>query len=51
MEIGKKVKFLGREAVILVEGKLEVLIQIERNNIRWIDKKLIDKSTNMLPNA
>ncbi|HZK26161.1 MAG TPA: hypothetical protein VFD00_01285 [Thermoclostridium sp.] len=51
MEIGKKVKFLGREVVVLVEGKLEVLIQIERNNIRWIDKKLIDKSTSMLPNA
>lgn len=51
MEIGKKVKFLGREAVVMVEEGREVLVQIERKNIKWIDKKLIDDNNSILSNS
>jgi len=41
---GQKIKFLGREAIFLLERNHEVLVQIDRNNVKWIDKKLIDKN-------
>jgi len=42
---GQKIKFLGRDAIFLLERNHEVLVQIERNNVKWIDKKLIDKNS------
>ncbi len=42
MKLGQKVKFLGRDAVVLVENSREVLVHTARNNVKWIDKKLID---------
>lgn len=46
MKLGQKIKFLGRDAIVLVERNQEVLVQIDRNSIKWIDKKLIDKNNN-----
>ncbi|HEY8500715.1 MAG TPA: hypothetical protein VIL89_08860 [Clostridia bacterium] len=42
MKLGQKIKFLGRDAVVLIENNHEVLIHTERNNVKWVDKKLID---------
>jgi len=42
MKLGQKIKFLGRDAVVLVEKNHEVLIHTARNSVKWIDKKLID---------
>jgi hypothetical protein len=42
MKLGQKIKFLGRDAVFLVENNHEVLIHTERNNVKWVDKKLIE---------
>lgn len=42
MKLGQKIKFLGRDAVILIENNREVLIHTEHNNVKWVDKKLID---------
>jgi len=42
---GQKIKFLSRDAIFLLERNHEVLVQIERNNVKWIDKKLIDKNS------
>lgn len=42
MELGQKIKFLGRDAVVLVEKNQEVLIHTARNSVKWIDKKLIE---------
>lgn len=44
MKLGQKIKFLGRDAIFLVERNHEVLVQTARNCVKWIDKKLIDKS-------
>lgn len=46
MKLGQKIKFLGRDAIVLVESNQEVLIHTARNSIKWIDKKLIDKINN-----
>jgi len=43
MKLGPKIKFLGRDAIFLIERNHEVLVQIDRNTVKWIDKKLIDK--------
>ncbi len=45
MKLGQKIKFLGRDAVVLVEKNQEVLIHTARNNVKWIDKKMIEPST------
>ncbi|MBP7176460.1 MAG: hypothetical protein KBA53_09675 [Thermoclostridium sp.] len=45
MKLGQKIKFLGRDAIVLIEKNQEVLIHIARNNVQWIDKKLIEPST------
>jgi hypothetical protein len=42
MKLGQKIKFLGREAVVLVEKNQEVLVHTARNSVKWIDKKLIE---------
>ena len=44
MELGQKIKFLGRDAVVLVEKNQEILIHTARNSVKWIDKKLIEPS-------
>ncbi len=44
MKLGQKIKFLGRDAVVLVEKNQEVLIHTARNSVKWIDKKMIDTS-------
>jgi hypothetical protein len=44
MKLGEKIKFLGRDAIVLVEKNHEVLVQIDRNSVKWIDKELIDKN-------
>ncbi|NLM11197.1 MAG: hypothetical protein GX213_10585 [Clostridiaceae bacterium] len=44
MKLGQKIKFLGRDAIVLVERNHEVLVQTARNSVKWIDKKLIDKN-------
>lgn len=44
MKLGQKIKFLGRDAVVLVEKNQEVLIHTARNSVKWIDKKLIEPS-------
>jgi len=46
MKLGQKIKFLGRDAVVLVENPREVLIHAARNDVKWVDKKLIDKNGN-----
>lgn len=46
MKPGEKIKFLGRDVIFLLEANNEVLVQLDRNNVKWIDKKLIDKSDN-----
>lgn len=48
MELGQKVKFLGRDAVVLVEKNQEVLVHTARNIVKWIDKKLIETSSGEL---
>ncbi len=45
MKLGQKIKFLGREAVVLVEKNQEVLIHTARNSVKWIDKRLIETAT------
>lgn len=45
MELGQKIKFLGRDAVVLIEKNQEVLIHTARNSVKWIDKKLIEQPT------
>jgi len=46
MKLGQKIKFLGRDAVVLIENNREVLIHTERNSVKWVDKKLIEKTGN-----
>ena len=42
MKLGQKIKFLGREAIVLIDNNQEVLIHTARNSVKWIDKKLIE---------
>ncbi|NLM28383.1 MAG: hypothetical protein GX211_09475 [Clostridiaceae bacterium] len=42
MKLGQKIKFLGRDAIFLIENNREVLIHTGRNSVKWVDKKLID---------
>ncbi len=42
MKLGQKIKFLGRDAVVLVENNHEILIHTSKNSVKWVDKKLID---------
>jgi|GEM_PF-659581 len=42
MKLGQKIKFLGRDAIVLIDNNHEVLIHTGRNNVKWVDKKLID---------
>lgn len=45
MELGQKIKFLDRDAVVLLEKSTEVLVHIERNSVKWVDKKFIEAVT------
>lgn len=48
MKLGQKIKFLGREVVVLVEKNQEVLVHTARNSVKWIDKKLIETNSEEL---
>lgn len=43
-ELGQKITISGLDAVVLVEGNQEVLIQLARNHVKWIDKRKIDRT-------
>jgi len=40
--IGKKVRYIDNDAVVLTWLDDEVLIFIEENYVKWVDKSLID---------
>lgn len=48
MKLGEKVKFLGRDAVVLIEKNQEVLVHTSRNTVKWIDKKFIETTASDL---
>jgi hypothetical protein len=40
--IGDKIKYYGRDAVILTSSEDEILIFIDRDYIKWVEKSLIE---------